>query len=411
MSHFRDMYFYILYIKILLKKLGQKLNELSYEFLPHFAGINKEIALFSLVLLAAEDEGRTEEPTERRREKEREKGRVPKSPEIPQALVILGALLILFFTASWVLGRIVGLIRLYVGNFHSLGGIDQSSLTKLFVFLTKETAYILIPVFLVAMLFAIIGNVVQTGFIFSLHPLKPDFSRIALSWRNLTQRVFFSRQVAVNLIKTIVKVILLSVVSYAIILSDFLAILKAPGMGVGESLRAVGFIGFKLALVLAILLLVLAIPDYFYQRFEFRESIKMTKQELKEELRETEGDPVVKQRQRQFHYNLLRRSMLKAIKEADVVITNPTHYAVALQYIPERDSAPRVIAKGVDYMAIRIRQIAQQEGIMVIPSPYLARSLYYTVPLNHEVPPELITTLAAIYREVYLARSIQSKVS
>ncbi|MCS6984689.1 MAG: flagellar biosynthesis protein FlhB [Leptospiraceae bacterium] len=395
------------YFKFLWDKSFSKLSLLCPIQPFRLAG---EASLLSLVLLAAEDEGRTEEPTERRREKEREKGRVPKSAEIPQALVGLGAILALFFTAQWVLSRLAALVRLYVGQFHSLPRISDESLMNLLIFLSKETALILLPVFLVAMLLAIAGNVMQTGFLFSLHPLKPDFSRIALSWRNFVQRVFFSRQVAVNLIKTMGKVVILSVVSYAMIAGDFVAVLKTPAMGIGEALRLLGFSAFKLALVLAIILLVFSVPDYFYQRYEFRESLKMTKQEVKEELRETEGDPLVRQRQRQMQYAILRRSMLQAVKEADVVITNPTHYAVALQYLPERDRTPRVIAKGADHMAMRIRQLAQQYDIMVVPSPYLARALYYSVPLNQEVPQEMITTLAAIYREVYRAKELKSKV-
>lgn len=369
------------------------------------AGVAAELVP-ALVMLAAEDEGRTEEPTERRREKERERGRVPKSAEIPAALVALGALIALFFSAGWILSGLAKMIQLYVGNFSELPAIDEAQLMPLLISLIRESAILLAPVFIIAMIMALVGNVAQTGFMFTLKPLEPDFSRIALTFKNLAQRVLFSRQVVVNLIKTIIKVVLLAWVSYFIIAGDFVAVMKSSGMGVGQSLKMLGFIAFKLAAILTFILLLMSLPDYLYQRYEFTESIKMTKQEVKEEYRETEGDPLVRQRQRQRLYQMMNRSMLNAVPEADVVITNPTHYAVALRYDNKRENAPRVIAKGVDQMAFLIRKKAAEHGVEIIPSPHLARQLYATVEINQEVPEQFYTVLLSIFKELYRKREL-----
>jgi flagellar biosynthetic protein FlhB len=350
------------------------------------------------VFFAAEDEGRTEDPTERKRQKEREKGRVPKSPEIPAALVTIGGLMVLFFLGQSMLKGLKEIMAYFLGNFAELGlRPDKESMITLLITVVTKSGMIMAPLLLIGMIMAVVGNVAQVGFMFTLKPIQPDFSRIKFSFQNMIRKVFFSRQIAVNLIKSLAKVILLAWVGYYIIYNDFLSLMKLSGMGVAQSLRELGYIAFKLLMILTVILLALAIPDYAYQRYEFTESIKMTKEEVKQETREMEGDPLTKQRRRQKSYDMYRRNMLKEVKKADVVITNPTHYAVALRYDPLFEDAPRVLAKGADHLAFMIRNLARQNEITIVENKPLARELYANVAEGELVPEQFYRVLIDIF--------------
>ncbi len=394
-----------LYIVIILRQFGNRLagifgrnNRYPMPILNSAMG-GISIPEWSLLWMsfAAEDEGRTEEPTDRRRQKEREKGRVPKTQEIPAALVLIGGLLAIFFLSQYVLSGLSKMMKKYLGNFNAMPSLDTDSLTGLLISITYDTALIIGPIFLAIIFMAVVGNVLQVGFMFSLKPLEMDFSRIKFSFDNMIKRVFFSKNIAVNLIKTMLKVLLMSWIAYFIIQMDFLTIIETGDISVAESLKILGFLGFKLTMIIAIILLIISVPDYFFQRYEFTESIKMTKQEVKEEFRESEGDPQVKQRQRQLAMELVRRSMMAEVRKADVVITNPTHFAVALRYDLTRENAPRVVAKGEDQIALIIRNIAKKEEIPVIENKPLARELYRLVDVGDLVPVEFYEALAGIF--------------
>ena len=365
-----------------------------------------------LIFFAAEDEGKTEEPTERRKQKEREKGRVPKSTEIASALVTLGALLVLFILSSWLLEHIFKILKYFLGNFNNLPEISITTLQPLFMSIIKELVYILAPVLFISIIMAVAGNLIQVGFLFTLKPLQFDISRIKLTPANIMKKIFFSKQVGFNLIKTIAKVCLLAFVSIFIVYFDFFSVLQTGSMGVGNSLRTLGFIGFKLSLILTMILLIISIPDYFYQKHEFMENIKMTKQEIKEELKETEGDPLVKQRQKKRSMEIFRRGMLKQIKKSDIVITNPIHFAIALRYDPDQENAPRILAKGEDHLALVIKNLARKDNIPIIENKPLARELYYNVEENQVVPEQFYRVLIDIFLSIENIRErLQAKAS
>ncbi|MDH5720104.1 MAG: flagellar biosynthesis protein FlhB [Spirochaetia bacterium] len=349
------------------------------------------------IYFAAEDEGRTEPATPRRKEKEREKGRVPKSQEIPSALVTMGVLIVLFFLAGWMITGLTDMIHKYVGNFTDLPQFSEAVLLTLLISIVKDTAVIMAPVFLIAFVMAIIGNLAQVGFLFSLKPLAFDFSKIKLDPASIIKKVLISRQVIVNLVKTIIKVMFLGTISYLIIESDFLLVMKTSDLSLKESLKILGFIVFKLAFITTLTLLIIGIPDYFYQRYEFLESIKMTREETKQELKETEGDPLIKQRQRQRAIEVMRKRMMSEVQNADVVITNPTHYAVAMRYNPEFENAPRLLAKGADHAAFIIRNIAKNKEIPIVENKPLARELYDNVSEGELVPEEFYRVLVEIF--------------
>jgi len=356
------------------------------------------------LLFAAEDEGRTEEPTERKRQKEREKGRVPKSADIPSALVTVGALAVLFFTGNWMFTGLMKMTKFFIGQVSDVRTLGSAELIQISIMLIKETGMYMAPLFITAMIMAIAGNMAQVGFLFTLKPLQPDFSRISLTLNNVMKKVFFSKQIAVNLIKTILKIFFLSWIGYYIITVDFLNLMRLSSLGVADSLRVLSHVGFKLGMIMALVLFVMALPDYMYQKYEFTESIKMTKEELRQETKESEGDPLVKQRRRQRAMEMYRKNMLRDIQKADVIITNPVHFAVALRYDPDQEHAPRVLAKGEDNMALMIKNIARRNEIPVIENKPLARELYRTVPEGEIVPEQFFRVLIDIFINIEKVR-------
>lgn len=357
-------------------------------------------------MFAAEDEGRTEEPTELRKRREREKGRVPKSAEIPAALGTLGGLIVLFVSAGWILSSLARIMKLYVGNFNSLGNIHEATMMPMMLAVARDFFLMLAPFFAAVMLMGIVGNLAQTGFLFSLEPLRPKLSNIAFTFNRMVERIFFSKQIYVNLAKTIAKIVLVGFASYLIISDDFLALMKTGRMGVGESLRSIGYMSFKLALVLVVILLIMSVPDYFFQRSQFIESLKMTKQEVKQEYREQEGDPQIKARQRQRMQEALRASMRQAVATADLVITNPTHYAVAIKFsFDEEGTPPRLVAKGEDEIARLIKEIAKRHEVPIYEDKPLARAIYENVALNQLIPEQLFGLIARIVAAIPALRA------
>jgi flagellar biosynthesis protein FlhB len=355
------------------------------------------VDIFSPVLWAAEDEGRTEEPTELRRRREREKGRVPKSAEIPAALGTLGGLIVLFVTAGWILTSLARMMKIYIGNFSSLGTVQEATMIPMMIGVAREFFLMLAPFFVAVMLLGVIGNVSQTGFMFTLEPLRPKLSNISFTFNRMIERTLFSKQIYVNLAKTIVKVAAITFVSYLIISDDFLNVMKTGRIGVGDALRSLGYMSFKLALILIIILLVMSIPDYLFQRSQFMESLKMTKQEVKQEFREQEGDPQIKARQRQRMQEALRSQMRSAVATADLVITNPTHYAVAIKFDFDLEGTPpRLVAKGEDEIARIIREVAKKNEVPMFEDKPLARFVYDNVELNQILPSNLFELLVRI---------------
>lgn len=392
--------FLYIYLDTVWQSFWQKKFSFAYA-LPHSA------LLDSWMFFAAEEDGRTEEPTERRKQKEREKGRVAKSQEIPGALVSLGGFIMVFFAAGWILSGLTEIMRFYLGNFHLLPVFTLDELSPLLMSLVGKTALIVAPVFLVGVVMAIMGNIIQVGFLFTLEPLKFDASKLKLDPATILKKVFFSRQIFVNLIKTLLRVVILLWASYLVISGDFLQLVGTSNIDLPDSLRVLAMSALKLSLILSLVLLLMAIPDYFYQRFEFIESIKMTREEVKQEMRETEGDPHVKQEQKRRALEIMRRNLLGNVKQSDVVITNPTHYAVALRYNMDKETAPRVMAKGEDSIAFLIRRIAKENNVRIVENKPLARALYEAVEENQEVPPQFYLVLIEIFRDL---DSIKEKV-
>ena len=347
---------------------------------------------------AAEDEGRTEAPTDRRQREEREKGNVPKSQDLVGAAVLLGTSLMLFFLATYMFFSVAEVFKRFLGGeLWEVTDLDVTTVKRITFQLFWEAGRITGPVFLAAIVIGIAASVSQVGFLFTLEPLGfkperliPDFKRILPVRRTLY-----------NLAKVIVQVAIIAGVGYLIVVSDFLGMLKGGGMGLKQAIGLFAWTSFKLLLVSAIILLALSIPDYLYQRFEYMENLKMNISEARRERKDDEGDPMIRHRQRERGMDLRRqRNMLQDVPRADVVITNPTHFAVALQSDPQLSAAPVVIAKGADHLAFLIRNIARERGVPLRESPHLARMLYRDVEIGQEIPADLYQAVSKILAQL-----------
>jgi len=355
---------------------------------------------FDLQLFAAEDEGRTEEPTEKKLREAREKGQVARTIELPQAIIVIAGFLVLLVFGSWIYDIIARITKYYLSSFSRLS-LTERSLYREFLSVSVESAKILLPIFIAAVAAAILGNVVQVGFQVSAHPLKFDWNKIKFDPATVMKRIFFSKQVAMNLFKSIFKVVAIGFVSYLIIMSDMDDILRTPDVSVAAALKTILMTSFKIIIWSAVLLLVLSIPDYFFQKREFIESLKMTKEELKEELKETIGDPYIRARLRELQrQNLLRSMMSREVPRADVVVTNPSHFAVALQYDRLTMPAPTVIAKGEDSIALRIREVALANRIPIIQNRPLAQEMHRRLNVGDIIPEDLFYAVSLVYGEI-----------
>jgi flagellar biosynthetic protein FlhB len=352
--------------------------------------------LLDIQFFAAEDEGRTLDPTESKKRKAREEGKVPKSVDMSAAIVLLVVFWALALFGNFMIGGFREAFTYCIDNMYTID-ISSTSMRTLilhFVFLFfKITA----PIFVVAMIIGIAANLVQVGFLFTWKPLQPKLERISFTPKKIFQKVLFSKQAMANLLKSIIKVVAIVIIAWMIIRGELPYFVNLIDAGIATSFDAITSTAFILINATCLLLFVFAIPDYMFQRRQHLESIKMSFPEMKEEHKMEEGDPHVKQKIMQKARELAQRNLPAMVKKADVVITNPTHIAIALQYDTNISDQPIVVAKGADHLASTIRQIAIEAGIPVMENKPIAWALYEDVRLGDPIPDKLFSAVAAIY--------------
>ena len=355
-------------------------------------------SLIDLQWFAAEDEGKTEEPSDYKLEQARKEGRVAKSQEVAGALVLLLPVITIILLAPYIFKNCVGIFQFYFSRVVSSDVEDPALIGAFFNYFLK----IFVPIAVIAIVSAIAGNVIQTtGFLFSTKPIEPKISNIAPNFARYFKKTIFSFEGAFNIVKSIIKITLIFVISFLIIKNDLPNLLMLMKVSLWSGFRFIAKMAAKILLVSAVIFLLISIPDYFIQRRQFRESMKMTKQEVKEEYKQLEGDPLVKSRLRQQFQQMLYANLPKIISEADVVITNPTHYAVAIKYSAEVQPAPMVTAKGEDEVAQRIKKIAREKDVEIVENKTLARELYAKVEIGDIIPEEYYSAMSIILANVY----------
>ena len=347
---------------------------------------------------AAEDEGRTEEPSELKLQKAREEGRVAKSQELNSSVVLLICVIVLIISAPYCLRWCEDVLRYYFVR------INESDLMQreFYIVLLLNLGKMVIPFSAAGGIAAIIANLVQNkGFIFSTKPIEFKFQNIVPKIGQYLKKTVFSFEGFINVVKSLLKVFAVVTVAVIVIrlnISDILELLHTNSVRM-----AAGRISGCAAQILtycALIFFVISIPDYFVQRHQFMESMKMTKQEVKTEFKEQEGDPEVKSKLQSAQRALLQQNLPKAVAESDVVVTNPTHYSVAVKYDSEKNDRPVVNAKGADLMAKRIRDLADENGIPRIENVPLARGLYAHTKGGDIIPDEYIQAIVTVYTQI-----------
>jgi flagellar biosynthetic protein FlhB len=346
------------------------------------------------------DQDRTLAPTQKRREDARRKGQVPRSREVVSVLVLAGGVLALSVAGDRMWAGLQTVAR------QCFDGGDRIALTSetvgaLAVSWVLATGAILMPVLLASSIGALAGGFGQVGLLISGDAVRPQISRISpvAGFKRL-----FSLNALMELLRGVTKIIVLSVLLWLTFRRQVDAVLSVGTAGVEELLPILGGLSFDLMRNVLIVLALLAIADFAYQRWKHTQDLRMTYQEVKEEYRQSEGDPLLRSRIRSLQREMATKRMMAEVPTADVVITNPTHYAVALRYRRGADVAPRVVAKGADHLAQRIKAIAREHGVMLREDKLLARALYRAVDVGRFVPEELYRAVAEVLAYVYRAR-------
>ncbi|MEJ5339857.1 MAG: flagellar biosynthesis protein FlhB [Aquificaceae bacterium] len=332
-------------------------------------------------------ENRTEKATPYRRKKLREEGNVAKSPELASSLTVFLSSVILFFVGGYLFYEVVKFMQFIVEN-------PSMNPTVVVKYVGERFPGMLLPLFSAALLTVVLAHVGQFGFIFTLKPLQFKWER--LNPFEGIKRVF-SLTTAFELVKNVLKVSLFMVVSYFILRGDVEELLTAPSQDVSGFVLYMIKLVFKLILVLSAFAMLIALLDYGYRRWDYERRIRMSKEEVKEEYKQHEGNPQIKGAIKKRMRQLSRGRMMKEVPKASVVITNPTHIAIALRYNPEEgDRAPKVLAKGKGPVAEKIVEIAHENGVPVIRKEELARGMYPLVEVGEEIPPKFYRAVAEV---------------
>ena len=350
---------------------------------------------------------KTEQPTPKKVADARKKGTVAQSREIPSAIILLTSLGFFFFSGSWMFSSMSEFMG---GTFRNIGSFrihDIATASTLSIIILKNVLSIILPFMLAVVVAGIVANIVQIGFLFSPEPFSPKLSKF-----NPVKGIkkLFSLKSFVELVKSLIKITFVGGIAYLTITRELKTIPTLIQMDIKDIISFIGITSFKICLYVSVALIIMAVLDYAYQKYEHTKSLKMTKQEVKDENKQTEGDPRVKARIRSIQIEMSRRRMMESVPEADVVITNPTQLAIALKFDSENMVAPKIVAKGAGKIAERIREIAGENQVPIVENKFLARTLYKIVEIGDYIPAELYQAVAEVLAYVYKLKGMRSGV-
>lgn len=340
---------------------------------------------------------KTEKATPQKRREARKKGQIAKSQEVSSALTLL-----LSFSFLMVGGKslIEGCFYIFRHSFQEylLWDLSISSTKLIFNQLLWESVKLVSPLLGVVLVAGLIANYVQVGFMFNVESLKMNFGKI-----NPVQgaKNIFSLKSLVELLKSLLKIAVISIVVFGLIWKQKNELFLLGEKNLWDSARFIGSLVLQIGMASAACLVILAAADYFYRRFDFEKNIRMSKQDIKDEYKKMEGDPHIKGKRRAKQRELSMNRMMQEVPKADVVITNPTHFAVAIRYDFNTMDAPQVIAKGKDHTALKIKEIAKEHKIMTVENRPLARALFASVEIGESIPEELFNAVGEILAYVY----------
>jgi flagellar biosynthetic protein FlhB len=345
----------------------------------------------------AEDTGdKTEAPTPRRRQEAREQGNIARSPDLTAAVLLIGMLMLL---KSFGPGLVQALKTLLEEMLKSVRDVDGATVGAQLLRGLSTAGRSLAPMFIGVCILAIVINLLQVGLFFNTKRLQPNIA--ALNPFKGLSKLFGKSQTLVQLGMNLLKLSLVTCVAYSAVHGRLEQIISVQGLTFSQIFGIGAEVIYSIGIRIGVLLFVLALIDYAYQRFRIERELKMTKQEVKEEMRRMEGDPKIKGRRRQIAMQIATQKLKKDVPTADVIVTNPTEFAIALKYDKDTMHAPRVIAKGQGFMAARIREIAIAAGVPILERKPLARALYKLCDVGSEIPEQFYNAVAEILSYVY----------
>ena len=341
---------------------------------------------------------KTEEPTAKRIQDAEGRGNFAHSRELTSAFVLLAAILSFAMAGAFSTRHLMATWHNLFTRVHVIQP-NLVDMRELLAWVMDNSFVVLSPILFAIMLGGVTANLVQTGGVrFSLHPLLPRFHKMN-PWNGFKR--IFSRIALMELFKSIFKVTLISLIAYLTIRGRFNEVPPMMERSVGQILIFMGEVMLEIMIKVLVAMIFLAFLDYMFQRFTYLKNLRMTKQEVKDERKDTEGNPQIKQRVRNVQMEMMKRRMMSAVPEADVVITNPTHISIAIQYDQENSDAPVVVAKGKGVIAEKIRELAKEHDIPVVEDKPLARLLFKTVDIGQMIPAHLFKAVAEILAYVY----------
>lgn len=350
---------------------------------------------FNLQLFADE---KTEKATPKKRRDVRERGNILQSRELGSALVLIGCFAAIYICASFIMDSLRD-NTVYILTMKAEDELfSEQGIRNLMVLGAIGFIKALAPVAGTALCLGLFASYIQVGFVFTVKPLEPNLNR--LNPVEGLKRIFSRRSFA-QFVKSFLKISIVGYLTYRFLAGRYPELPNMLDMSLEELTRTIGMTIVKAGIYAGMVLLALAVLDYFYQRYEYEKSIMMTKHEVKEEYKQMEGNPQVKSRIKEKQRQMSMRRMMAEVPKADVVITNPTHFAVAVKYDPEKAAAPYVVAKGKDLVALKIKEIAQESSVHMVENPELARGLYDTTDIGQMIPPRLYQAVAEVLAFVY----------
>ncbi len=347
----------------------------------------------------ADDLGeRTEDATPKRRREAREEGNIARSNDAANAILLMGAVMVLASGIKPLLFTLASMLEKSLVGDHLASGVRPEEVAEMLVPVAVEGALAAAPIVLGATAIAILAHLWQVGFLISGKALEPKLER--LSPLKGFGRIF-GAQGAIKTTMDILKVVIVGWIAWSVASGIFPAIVSLPAFGALRGFEEIGSMGMSLAMQLGAALLALGLLDYAVQKFKYERDLRMTKQQVKEEFKESDGSPEVKRRRMQIARQLAMQRLQTAVPKADVIVTNPEHISVAIQYDPASSAAPRIVAMGADHIAMRIRQIAVRHSIPIVERKPLARALFANAKVGQEIPADHYKAVAEILAYVY----------
>jgi flagellar biosynthesis protein FliR/FlhB len=365
-----------------------------FDILPDiYERLFKSVSL--LAVFASED--KTEEATPKKKSDARKKGQIAKSKEVSLALTLLTSAIILSTLGGFVGNNLKSTLTYFLSNGFAKE-LSYDSLSSLALTVVWRLAITFLPVILPIMVMGIVANFMQTGFLFTDEPIKPKLSKL-----NPLEgfKRMFSGRTTVELVKDLILVTVVGYIGYGYIRDNIQNVFNLSTLRIGDIPNGFAQITLGIFYRITLIMLILALADYLFQRYTHNKDLKMTKQEVKEEFKQEEGDPQIKSKIKQKQREIASRRMMHKVPEAAVVVTNPTHIAVALMYEEGKDSAPKVVAKGTDYIAVKIKEIAKENNVPILENKPLARMIYAEVEIDEDIPISMYQAVAEILALVY----------